>query len=235
MGKHTAAALARPPACRPYTRPVPASRIVILTALASEARAVRAALRGVAHAADVLVIGPGAAFLPAAGDLADASFIIVAGLAGALDPALRPGDTIIDGLPAGSALPLGARRGHIHTSAALVSTPADKSRLFASTGAAVVDMEHAVVQRTVSPVPVIGLRAVLDAAAETLPPFLATLVDTRGRSRPLAALAHLARHPTDAAVLLRLAGRSAAVLPELGRAVGEFVAQLHNGRYQSGE
>jgi hypothetical protein len=205
---------------------VPASRIVILTALASEARAVRAALRGVAHAADVLVIGPRAAFLPAAGDLADASFIIVAGLAGALDPALRPGDTIIDGLPKDSPLPRGCRLGQIHTSASIVGTLRAKSDLFRVTGASVVEMEHAVVRDALPGAVLVGIRTVLDPADETLPLWLAGLVNDRGRARPAATALRLVLAPTSLTALARVAHRSRIALPALGRAVVTVLTQL---------
>src|SRR5688500_9507999 len=69
--------------------------------------------------------------------------VIMAGLGGGLDPALRMGDVVLDWppeLPGIDSLG-GVTPGRIHTSSDPVCTPQDKAALFRATGAAVVDME----------------------------------------------------------------------------------------------
>ena len=68
--------------------------------------------------------------------------IILAGLAGGLDPSLKIGDLIIDDCPANDWLPSTPHRvGKIACSPTMLSTPADKQKLYAQTGALAVDME----------------------------------------------------------------------------------------------
>ncbi|HLL90181.1 MAG TPA: hypothetical protein VK324_12850, partial [Tepidisphaeraceae bacterium] len=151
----------------------------VLTAVETEAKAVRAALRG---RADVLVLAVGVRAGRVPGGLSGT--VIVAGLGGGLDPSLRPGDVVVDGWPDDRDLPTGARRGTIVTAEAVCATPSDKAALFRQTGAAAVDMEQAIVRRAVGEgARVVGVRAVLDPADQCLDPELVGLVDERGRPR----------------------------------------------------
>ena len=86
---------------------------LILTPMRQEAKAVGRAIKGIADVS-IKVIGIGATRLPPI----RASRVILAGLAGGLDPELRTGDVIVEPYP--PTLPLGARGGRMHTSASLV-------------------------------------------------------------------------------------------------------------------
>lgn len=107
--------------------------------------------------------------------------------------------------------------------AALVS-PADKARHHAITGACAVDLESAAFAEHCE---ARGwrwgvVRGISDAATESLPREVATWVDARGRLRPFALLASLARRPRTIAALPSLRRRSVASL----RAAASIVATI---------
>ena len=124
---------------------------------------------------------------------------------GALDPALRAGDLVLDtpipGLPA----ELPWHVGGIHTVNRLITTPADKAALFRKTGALAVDMEQAVVQRAVpAGVEIIGLRAISDPADMAVDPAVLGFINEFGRPRPLVIGKTLLRRPSLLPQLLAL-------------------------------
>ena len=140
------------------------------------------------------VIGLGVRRVPA---VEPGSVVVLAGLAGGLDPSLGVGDLVLD-TPFGGNPPLEGpwRVGAIHTTSSLISTAPDKACLFRQTGALAVDMEQAIVRRTLpAPVTVIGLRAISDPAGMAIDPAVVRLVDEVGRPRPLAIAAALVRRP----------------------------------------
>jgi hypothetical protein len=172
------------------------------------------------------MVGIGAKRLP--GELPpDVGCVILAGFAGALDPNLMIGDVVLD-WPAGDLkgpAPAGPfRLGRIHVAGGIVATAEQKSTLFVETGASAVEMEGDAVRRLLggTGVPLIGLRAITDAADEALDPALLALVNTFGRPRPLALAGFIARHPGRIASLRRL-GVAARLA---GRRLGEAVASL---------
>lgn len=149
---------------------------------------------------------------PRAGRLSDEMIkgydrIILAGLAGALDPALNIGDVIIDFADGGQWPNLPYRKGAIHGSDHLVATAAEKSRLFEQTGAAVVDMESVIVRQRAAALgaAVLSIRAISDTADESLPPDLEDWVDPMGRARPASVVAGVARRPWEIGRVVRLA------------------------------
>lgn len=121
--------------------------------------------------------------------------IISTGLCGALDPALRVGDIVVagDGRLA-SAAPF--VRGAMHTSERVIGTAGEKRALRQQTGALAVDMEAFTVaaEAAARKVPFLAIRAVSDAAGDTLPLDFNRYRNARGdfsRSRiALAAVAH---------------------------------------------
>ena len=131
--------------------------------------------------------------------------VLLAGLAGGLDPSLAVGDLILD-----ADGEFGLRRGAIHTAAGIVSTPDAKARLFARTGAAAVDMEGLAARRFANNLnlPFLHLRAISDAATDSLDPALLGWVDPFGKPRPFAAAAGLLRDPRRVAGVVRLARAS---------------------------
>lgn len=121
--------------------------------------------------------------------------IISTGLCGALDPALRVGDIVVAGE---GSLVSSARfmRGAVHTVDRVIGTAGEKRTLREGTGAIAVDMEAAAVEAEAAErrVPFLCVRAVSDAAGDTLPLDFNRYRDARGdfsRSRiALAAVAH---------------------------------------------
>jgi nucleoside phosphorylase len=145
----------------------------------------------------------------------------MAGLAGALDPALEVGDVVVDG-DVGPLLPhRGWRRGAIHTSGEIVATAAAKQALFAATGALVVDMESAVAREFAASrsVPFLSTRAVSDRAADALDPATLDWVDAAGGLRPAKLAADLCRRPGTIPDLVRLGIRSRTAMRSLSDAV----------------
>ena len=113
-------------------------------------------------------VGPAASRAALDGLREPPAFVVSAGFCGALDPSLAVGDVIVsDG-----------RDGRIHTSEHLVGDPAEKARLFAATGARVVDMETATVAAWCDErgIPFRAVRSVSDVAAARLSPKLLALL-----------------------------------------------------------
>jgi nucleoside phosphorylase len=139
--------------------------------------------------------------------------IIITGVAGALAQHLSIGDIVVDAAgacagppPLPAKPPLVVHAGRIHTSATLVSTPAQKAALHDATGALAVDMETQVVQDVARRhgISCQALRAISDTAREPLDPRLLTLVDDQGKPHINRVVSLLARHPNKLPALLRI-------------------------------
>jgi adenosylhomocysteine nucleosidase len=181
-------------------------KVIVLTALEFEARALRGTLAGV-EGVEVCRVGLRAGGLPA--DLSAARCVVMAGLAGALDPSLRVGDLVLDS-PVDVACDGVARRGLIHTTQCLVTTAAEKAELFRKTGALAVDMEQAIVRGALGGggVPVIGLRAISDPADVAVDPAILRFVDERGSTRTLAVAVAILKRPALIGPLKKLGAAS---------------------------
>lgn len=146
-------------------------------------------------------------------------FVVLLGLAGALDTRLAPGTDhaaaeVVGGnasAPLRSGLVAGATA-RIAQTTAVVTTPTDKLRLAGATRAQLVDMEsHAFA----SCAETAGLRwaivrGVSDGADETLPAELAGFVDARGETSILRVLGAIVRRPSLVPALMRI-GRASRV------------------------
>jgi hypothetical protein len=205
---------------------VPAKNILIFTAVWAETRAIHKALRG--SACRVRAIGIGAGHLPSVDEIADASVIVMCGLAGGLDPALAIGEILLDDPNGIVPLTILIRRGTIHTSKQIISSPAQKAELFRQTGALAVDMEQSIVRDFASRlgIPVIGVRAISDTADEILDPAVVHLVDDLGRVRPGKIAAALIRRPGLIPYLRKLNENTNIALHELGKAVQSIAEYL---------
>jgi hopanoid-associated phosphorylase len=171
----------------------------------------------------------GAAAAAAAHALIDAgaSALMSFGMAGGLDPALKPGSVVIpcellraDGARyaacrswrervAAAVSPLRAvTEGNLLTSAQAIDTPADKAAARRSTGAAAVDMESAAVAEVAARhnLPFIAVRVIVDTAADFLPRAVVA-ASTAGRVRFGRLLGGLILAPREIAALIRLAQR----------------------------
>jgi nucleoside phosphorylase len=182
-------------------------------------------------AVELKLIGVGASRLPARLDAGTCSLVISAGLAGALDPALKCGDVVVDGateMVSGSTC-ADAKRGRIHHADGIVSTPAQKAELFARTGAIAIDMESEKIARLArdSDIAFLAFRAISDCADEVVDPAVLSLVDPLGRAKTGAVLSALARRPALLKQLLRLRSHSNLALDRLGSALKDFLNAPH--------
>lgn len=157
------------------------------------------------------------------------------GIAGGLDPALRPGDVVVgtavqwegetfeaDGVwkcRLLSGIPF-SRSGTVAAVGRIAATPAAKRALHDG-GASIVDMESGAMARVCARAgkPFAVLRAVADPAGRGLPRSVFVGLAPDGSPRPLAVMAALARRPWELPGLIRVGLDSRAALVALGDAV----------------
>lgn len=202
-----------------------AHSIGIVTGLAVEAEVLRAAK--VAAAVRCCGARPDAALEAARQLIAEgAQALLSFGVAGSLVAIAQPGHVVLADevvLPDGTRLPCAAQwhadlaarlsrlavrlhRGPIAGSAIPVCSADAKHALRQHTGALAVDMEsHAVAKAAAeAAVPFLALRAVADAADQSVPGFAMTGVDAAGHTRLMPVLVGLVRQPGALPDLLRL-------------------------------
>jgi nucleoside phosphorylase len=214
-----------------------AAQILILTAVQIEARHLAKALgivcpgrsgctSGRVGDAEIrlCMVGMKAKALPAL-EPPKPDCIILAGFAGALDPSLCVGDVVVDTGPNECEVPSQCIRGTVHGTDRVIATPAQKGSLFSATKSMAVDMESGVVRNWAAKagVPLVIIRAISDAADETLNEDILRLIDEYGAVSFVGVLKGLARRPSLTVELLRL-GRAARIAGKnLGRAVHQFI------------
>ncbi len=214
----------------------------VVVGLAAEARIARA-LRA------VVTIGggtPGGAEMAAESLAAGgANGLLSFGLAGGLDPALRPGDLLVpravrafgQSWPADPGLlaVLGGPTIELLLSeATVVASAAAKRRLWQATGAAAVDLESGAVAEAAirHDLPFAVLRAVCDPASRSLPAAALSALNTAGRVRPWRFLAVALGHPGQLGALFALASDARCArraLAERVRALGPSLVLGDNG------
>lgn len=217
------------------------SGVGVVAALASEARALGPSMpRGgrpiplselalLGDGALLAVSGIGRAAAAAAANAlveAGASALMTFGMAGALDPALKPGSVVLprelltDGARYSAdaswrervAAELSPSRavseGNLLTCDRAIDTPAHKSAAFHNTGAVAVDMESAAVAEVAARrnLPFIAVRVIVDTAADTLPRAVVA-ASQAGRVKIGKLMAGLIVAPSEIAALIRLAQR----------------------------
>jgi len=189
--------------------------IVVVVGMAAEARIARRLGWHVAIGG-----GTAAGAERAARSLLDsgATAFVSLGLAGGLDPSLRPGDLVIPewvlcrGVRYRTDAALSQRFGgttpHLLLGGdAIVASAADKRRLWRETGAAAVDLESGAVARIAAEcsAPFSVLRAICDPAERALPQAASVGLDSHGAIAVWRALASLIAEPRQLPVMLRLA------------------------------
>jgi hypothetical protein len=199
---------------------------LILTALAMEERAIAAEVGE--------YIRPGAVSLQIIGikairinpeSVSQSGAVILAGLAGGLNPALKAGDIIAEASANSPWNDLPFRAGRVHTSDHVIASPAEKQRLFRETACDAVDMEGGVVRRLADSagVPMLHIRAISDSANETVPVEMMSWIDDVGKPLPGRIAANLALHPGQIPAMIRLGKNSRLALANLARAVRQIV------------
>jgi adenosylhomocysteine nucleosidase len=147
-----------------------------------------------------------------------ATALVSFGLAGGLDPALRPGAVLIPRavIEGGAVYPtdpaLAAMLGvpddaTLAASTAILVTAAEKARLRAETGASAVDLESGAVARVAQQagLPFAVLRAICDPAERDLPPASLVALNAAGAITLLRVLGSVLAHPRQIPSLLALA------------------------------
>lgn len=220
------------------------TRVGFITGLAVESRVLQGSLSRGQSDPDPLIACAGAhsGRAQAAAEAllaAGAGALVSYGIAGGLDPALRPGDMVLPEsvlLPGGRVVPVhGAWRddllvlargqspaasgGTLQGSERVVAAVTEKQALFAASGAVAVDMESHAVGRVAQAagVPFLVIRAVVDPADRPLP--RAVVGSTRPDGEPRAGLivARLALRPWEIAQINRLRRDARVALRALGR------------------
>jgi adenosylhomocysteine nucleosidase len=229
----------------------------VVTALASEARALGPSMPrgGDPPLSELAVLGEGSllalsgigrmAAATAAQALVDAgvSALMTFGMAGGLDPALKPGSVVIPGevlFTDGARYPAcrvwreqvaaavsalrAVSEGNLLTSTHAIETPADKAAAFRSTGAAAVDMESAAVAEIAAKhdLPFIAVRVIVDTAVDMLPRAVVA-ASLAGRVQFARLIGGLILAPHEIASLIRLAQRYRVAMRSL-HAIGAHLA-----------
>lgn len=204
-----------------------------------EARAIRRSAK--LRRAQVIVSGPGAEAVRRAvisvRDRVDR--VLLAGLAGGLDPAALPGSAyavVRVSTPDGRRLDApwlvgGLPQAALVTAAQIVSSPAQKTALSQQSGATLVDLEgfHFAEQANMERLRWGIVRGVSDGHDQTLPPGIEKLISPRGRTRHLRAIVWAIANKPHLAEMPTIIGQSMAGLQLVGRAVREMLDDSRGG------
>lgn len=150
--------------------------------------------------------------------------ILSSGVAGALDPALKPGDIVIDGHPPlverlAAILPR-AIVGAVIGQDTIIATREQKRALNRFAGAVAVDMESHVAARVAARrrLPFAILRVISDGVDDALPPAALVGMRADGKVAVGAVLGSLARNPRQLPALIRTGRHAGRAFRALGRA-----------------
>ena len=170
------------------------------------------------------------------------------GMAGGLDPSLGAGAIILPDeimAPGGATVATTLRwrdqlcltltalqpvvLGRLLSSATVIASVAEKSALFAATGAVAVDMESAAVAGAAhaQQLPFIAVRVIVDGATDALPGSVGAASGADGRLRPWRLAAALARTPADLMLLPGLARRYRTASRRLAAVAGVSLQQAY--------
>lgn len=164
---------------------------------------------------------------------AGAERILSFGIAGALDPSLRPGDVLLAtsvSVPGGmayevdsdwlrslsAALPQ-AQRGNLLGVSRIIAERAEKVQFFQAQAARAVDMEShiAAIVAAERGLPFAAIRAIADTAADELPPAVQNGLDENGKAAIGPVIRSLLSNPAQLPALIRVARQSRRALNAL--------------------
>ena len=177
-----------------------------------------------------------------------AECLVSFGIAGALNPDLKPGDIVLStevldedrrwltGESLRARLPelaeeIGAIEGPVLGAQMVLATAADKRRAWQETGAIAVDLESVVVARAAAAlgIPFLVLRAIADPATRALPPAALVPLSAAGKPQVGQVLASVMRRPQQLPSLLgvaREARQALAALIEPANALRRALAEV---------
>jgi adenosylhomocysteine nucleosidase len=216
------------------------SRVGVITGLLVEAKAItRAANRLPPHEAPVLcaVAGDAARAYTEACAMAGrgVSGLVSFGMAGGLDPVLKPGDLIIaesvidetgtisstnsDWREACRTAINDAQTGTIFGANQALSGLTQKQTAFSAHHARAVDMESHGIARAAQEhnLPFLIVRAIADTAGTALPKSVENAIGPKGERRALSVIAGLLRRPYELTAILRLTRESGAAMKTLNK------------------
>jgi adenosylhomocysteine nucleosidase len=165
------------------------------------------------------------------------SWLVSAGFAGGLDPALgrhalvRP-EAVIDEFGSRIRVPYDepgdAGGGTLLTASRIIRTAEEKARLREQTGATCVDMETFAVASIAVDLGLrfLALRVISDPAGETLPPEVLSLVGPTGGYRVGAAVGAILKRPASLAAMLRMRDNANESAERLAVAVASVIPRL---------
>ena len=220
------------------------SHIGFITGLAAESRSLRRGAKAHDAAIEPKVACAGAKPVQARAQAErlisqGAGMLVSFGVAGGLDPALAAGTLLLpDNVEPGTGTPLSADpdllgrlveaarasnmdpiRGSLFGSNTVVASVAEKAKLYASSGAAAVDMESHVVAAvaTEAGLPFVVIRTVVDGADSALPSSVRGAVTPDGRSRGGLVAARLCLKPWEMPAVRQLKAQMDQALATLER------------------
>ncbi|MBM4113359.1 MAG: hypothetical protein FJ253_08305 [Phycisphaerae bacterium] len=214
--------------------------VMVICPTRYEASAIRRAAR--LRRSLVLVSGPGGdAVRRAVVSVRDrVDRVILAGLAGGLDPAVTPGSAYavsrassIDGRRFDASwIVRDLPNARLVTAPAVVSTAIEKSALSQRSGASMVDLEgyHFADQASAERLRWCIVRGISDGHDQELPPGIDKLVSPRGRTRCVRAILWTMMHKKHLEEMSAIVGQSMAALQLVGGAVRRSLDDSTGGR-----
>jgi len=209
-------------------------KLLVLAAMEMETRAIVGALEGKFVSADspiaigghpmpieVRTIGIRAVRMPKAINKAEVGGIFMAGIAGALDRALKVGDVVIDAASDNLPKDLPFRVGKMHTATELITNPATRIFLHRTHEEIAVEMENEIVRTAArqAGVPYWGVRTISDTAEQTLDPRIIQLADELGRPKMGAVMKSMLYGPSFIGQMKTMGAQAKQAANSLGDAV----------------
>ncbi|HQT83273.1 MAG: hypothetical protein B7Z58_00230 [Acidiphilium sp. 37-64-53] len=171
-----------------------------------------------------------------------ATILVSFGLAGGLDPGLRPGSLLIPNWIVSGQTRYrcdpelvrhmgGATVERLTGADAVAKTSAEKAALYETTAAAAVDLESVGVARVAAlrEIPFAAMRAIADPADRALPPASLVALDDRGRIVISRVIASVMRRPGQIVDLIRLARDASAARRTLSRQAALYCQREDDG------
>jgi len=210
---------------------MPQRRVIVLSAVEFEAKHIARALNLVRQSRrnwtggpvggfeiSLFVVGIRAISLPPL-EAGFADYVVMAGFAGALDPALKVGDILIEADSDNHGMST------LHTVPNIICTPAEKAAMFRQTQARAVEMENRIVRKWAADlsIPFVAIRSISDTADQHLEPATFQFIDEFGSTNPRALAVALLRNPKLVVPLNQLRRNGSLAARRLAEAVQDWL------------